>query len=65
MFNSDFFFLVQITLQEKRHNTTNIIAKKKKCNIYTITFLGCFFCCNSNLNLLHQYEIIAIIIMLH
>ena len=34
-----------LSLHEKRHNTTSIIAKKKKkngCNIYTIASLGCF-----------------------
>ena len=47
----------QVLLQKKNNNNRG--------NIYTIASLGCFFSCNSNLNLLHQYEIIAIIIMLH
>ena len=52
--------------QEKKHNTTSITTKKKIMEvIYILLHLYIIFCCNGNLNLLHQYEIVAIIIMLH
>ena len=46
--------------KKKRHNITSIIAMKKIIDvIYILLHLQVVFCCNSNLNLLHQYEIVA------
>ena len=39
-------FCYNVHYKKKRHNTTSINAKKKekrRGNIYTIAFLGCFF----------------------
>ena len=42
------------------YNITSIIAMKKIIDvIYILLHLQVVFCCNSNLNLLHQYEIVA------
>ena len=52
--------------KKKKHNTTSITTKKKIMEvIYILLHLYVVFCYNGNLILLHQYEIVAIIIMLH
>ena len=42
-----------------------LLPKKKMEVIYILLHLYVVFCCNSNLNLLHQNKIVAIITMLH
>ena len=52
---------------KKKDIIQQILLQQKKIDVIYILLhlLVVFFFCNSNLNLLHQYEIIAIIIMLH
>ena len=52
---------------KKKNIIQQVLLQKKKIMevIYILLHLYVVFCCNGNLNLLHQYEIVAIIIMLH
>ena len=52
---------------KKKNIIQQVLLQKKKIMevMYILLHLYVVFCCNGNLNFLHQYEIVAIIIMLH